>query len=342
SDEDIEESERKEYVNHISVSAINLLSIIESILDISLIQTKEMDFYFQPVEVSDIIKNVILESELQQNLLFENIFFEKPIFIPDAGVIIRCDRLRLEQAINNIINNAFRYTKKGKVSFNIKQHNGSITFIIEDTGIGIPKDQINNIFSQFIQLDDSVSKKHGGTGIGLTISKFIIEEMGGNITCESEEGKGSVFKISFPITKEIDTTKKDVEKSSLKNILNGAKILIAEDIDSNFDYLKVLLERHGGVPIRVFDGSEAVEYIKKKNSIDIILMDIQMPVMDGFEATETIRKFSEIPIIAVSAFTLNKEKEKSYNIGCNEYITKPVKPNELLNLLEKYMEKIKK
>ena len=335
-EKDIQPSEQKEYFSNISTSAINLLNILESILDISMIESNEMTFFTENIKVSSLIHQLSSDINIHRELEYKNIKYEEIIKISNPDICIKCDKLRLTQAINHIIDNAFKFNNDGEVIFIVEEIVDKIIFTIKDTGIGIPKEQLNDIFEKFVQINNSENRKHHGTGVGLSISKYIIENSGGQISVESEINIGTTFRIILPINDTIESSNVIELKKNIKK-LEGKKILIVEDIETNYQLLKVLLNRQGAITTWVENGQEAVDYIKNNTDVDMILMDIQMPVMTGLEATKIIRGFSDIPIIAVSAYTLNKEKEQSIQHGCNDYISKPVKQRELMNLVCKYL-----
>ncbi len=238
-----------------------------------------------------------------------------------------------------MVANAIKYTDEGTITlgYNIIPSNATpnnqaqIQFYVKDTGIGIPQNKMNLIFDRFRQADDSHTREYGGTGLGLAISKNIAKLLGGNIHAVSSLGKGSVFYFTIPLT-EGEVKKAEPEKTVVKEKLDWKNkvLLIAEDVESNYQLLETILKRTGVKIIWVKNGAEAIELAKKTKTIDLILMDIQMPVLNGFEATKAIKEMDgKIPIIAVTAFALEGDKEKILAAGCDDYISKPIKSKEL-------------
>jgi CheY-like chemotaxis protein len=210
-----------------------------------------------------------------------------------------------------------------------------LEFHIKDTGIGIPESRQKAIFNSFVQADIEDRKALQGTGIGLSIAKAYVNILGGKIWVESSEGKGSAFFFIIPVKpvkpKEKEMTRKELaEKSTIK-------IVVAEDDEPSFLHLSILLKNIAGEIIQAKNGVETVEICKTNPDTDIILMDIKMPVMDGYDATQKIREFNKkVIIIAQTAYALAGDREKAIEAGCNDYISKPVKKEDLMALIEKY------
>jgi two-component system chemotaxis sensor kinase CheA len=264
--------------------------------------------------------------------------------------------------IKNFLSNAFKFTKEGYVGLNIEQKGDAIVFSVVDTGIGIPKNKLNLIFEAFKQVDGSISREYGGTGLGLSISKKFVDLMHGHIEVESHEGEGSVFRVILPLEKAKNDDesiqpkkveeKKNQETPSL-NILNeedevdesfeetlfeGKNILIVDDDSRNIFTLSSALQELGAETFSALNGKEAYEFLgSSEEKMDVILMDIMMPVVDGLEAIKMIKnddRFSSIPIIAVTAKSTKADKEQCFAAGANDYITKPIDLNALVSILK--------
>ena len=326
------DEERQQYSEIIDNNAGLLLQLINDILDLSKIEAGTLEFIDKPARIGELCKCIY---EIQRNkpqpgvtLVFEDNQEEISLII---------DPNRLSQVITNLITNAIKFTYEGEIRFGFHRKEDVIEFYVKDTGIGIPPDRIENIFSRFVKLDSFAQ----GTGLGLAICKMIVEKIGGDIWVESIEGRGSIFHFTVPYTQTDTQETKDMkEESTVTTTLHKEgtekSILIAEDIDSNYLLLKALLGKKYQL-YRACNGIEAIDLFKSKNP-DLILMDIKMPEMDGMEATEIIRKSSsDIPIIALTAFAFDADKKAALNAGCNDFITKPIAVKELNKMLDKYL-----
>jgi len=321
------------YLDAIISSSENLLVIINDILDFSKIESGKLSIEKVPFQLETIIEKVIKQIELKS--LEKNITI-KVIYDPKLPKTIIGDPIRLGQILLNLINNSVKFTSEGRIKIictasKLDSDNVDVSFKIADTGIGMKKEMLEKVFEDFIQGDDSITRKYGGTGLGLTISKQLIELMGGKISVESELGIGTIFTftLSFKIGAEKKIKKKQASIIEEKN-LSGVKILLAEDNEFNQMLALSILQSWGADVSVAKNGKEALVKVKKIK-FDIILMDIQMPEMDGIQATENIRrKFKlNLPIIALTANALKEDKDKYIQYGINDYISKPFNTNEL-------------
>lgn len=348
-DEDLPIEDIIDYNKHINTSGNHLLSIVEDIFDITLIESGQTQIRKKEVNLHAILNDVlaIIKTE-QQKTDKDNLDLSLKIAPKGKDLIINTDPSKLKQVLINLLKNALRFTHEGYIKFgyNIKSQNAKpmIEFYIEDTGIGIPKDQQELIFNIFRQADDTHTRQHEGIGIGLSISKKLTELCGGKIWLKSKEGKGSTFYFTIPyegheITNK--TIKAEVKiETQKKNQLKNKTILVVEDVESSYEFLKVVLEKSGIDTIWAKDGEKAIQYCKENPDIDLVLMDINMPNMNGYEATKEIRKFCpDLPIIAQTAYAIAGDREKSIEAGSDDYISKPIKKDELYSLLYKYLQK---
>ncbi len=341
------------YIEGIQTSGRNLLNLINDVLDISKIEAGRMDINYEPINpyniISDIEKIFSLKIK-EKNLNFEIYVDEK---LPKC---ILMDETRIRQVLFNLIGNAVKFTMKGNIKVSAfveeKDHVGSkidITFVVEDTGIGIPKDQQKIIFEQFIQTEGQSTRKFGGTGLGLSITKRLVELMNGEISLESEVGKGSKFVVKFKdvsvssiLTEEYAQieTEEDLQNITFENPV----ILIVEDIESNRTLLKDYLTPFNIKILEADNGEEAL-MITEQYKPDLILMDIQMPIMDGYEAAKILREREEtadIKIIAITAYSLKEEINKIRK-NFDGFLRKPVSRRSLVNEIKKFLPyKIKK
>ena len=254
------------------------------------------------------------------------------------------DRYKLYSILTNLVKNAIKYTDKGSIEFGCELKDATYEFFVKDTGIGIPKNRQGAIFERFIQADIKDIQARQGAGLGLSISKAFIEMLGGRIWVESEVGEGSTFYFTLPNRAASSNRVLDESNGSspYPRIANGPfvprlKILIAEDDDTSKQFLSILTMSVSSDLLHATNGLEAVEICRDIPDIDLILMDIDMPGMDGYEATRQIRQFNQkVVIISQTAYGLVGDKEKSIQAGCNDYISKPINPMDLKNLIMKH------
>jgi len=340
------DNEQQKYLNAIKKSADNLMVIINDILDFSKIEAGKVIIEktsFNIYERFEVLQNILEIKASEKGIYFE-INMEENIPKHIIG-----DPVRLNQILLNLAGNAMKFTEKGGVTIdvsilNCKNGKLSIQFEVQDTGIGIPEDRIEDIFSSFTQANSNTTRKFGGTGLGLTISKDLIELQGGELKVDSAEGIGSSFK--FSLVYEIDAEEKEVDfndsgKKEQERLIEIGEIniLLVEDHDINqMLAIKVLKDWNFNVDLAE-NGLEAVAMVKK-NDYDIVLMDISMPIMDGYTATKRIRDTlpspkNNIPIVAMTASALIGENEKCFKAGMNDYVPKPFDTDLLLKKIEK-------
>jgi CheY-like chemotaxis protein len=254
--------------------------------------------------------------------------------LPSNSDIICTDEHRLSQIINNLISNALKFTNDGYVEYGYAQENNSLKFYVRDSGIGIPKEYHEIIFDRFRQVDDKLSRNYGGTGLGLAICKSIVEMMGGRIWIESEPNIGSTFFFTIPYEQKQQMAENKanlVRALDLKNKI----ILIAEDDYYNYLLLEKLLQSTSAKLLRANNGQEAIDIFNQRDGIDLVLMDIKMPVLNGYDAIKAIRQNnSKVPIIAQTAYAMTDEKQLAVEAGCNYYITKPINQFELFEIFQ--------
>jgi len=331
-------TQQKEYIDIIKKSGDRMLNTINDIVDFSRIEAGQMT-------VSNTSVN-----------LFEHLNFQYLFFKPEADkkginfsikndksstkIVVNTDREKLHAILSNLIKNAIKYTQKGSIEFGyeiIKTKSGSfLQFYVKDTGMGIPKDRQKAVFDRFVQADIEDKLALQGSGLGLSISKAFVEMLGGKISVESELSVGSIFYFTIPY-REFDKIKKQVVKEVEKTSkLEKKLILIVDDDELSFTLLEVVLEKLGLDIIWAKNGKKAIEYCAKNKRIDLVLMDINMPLMNGYEATKKIKKLRPtLPVIAQTAFALVGDQEKSIAAGCDDYISKPIKSVELIELIKR-------
>ncbi len=248
------------------------------------------------------------------------------------------DEYKLNSILTNLIKNALKFTKAGLVEIKYSIEDTMAEFWITDTGIGIPQSKLASVFDQFVQADFSHSNGFEGSGLGLSISQGYVKLLNGEIRLESEQNKGSTFYVRIPnnLSKIISSIENEQSSVSNQPILTKYKIIIAEDDETSFYFLKEVLKDIADDIIHAKDGIEAVEMAKKHSDTDIILMDIKMPKLNGFEATKQIRSFNtKVFIIAQTAYAQDSYKAKVSEAGCDAYISKPIDKQKLLDIISK-------
>ncbi len=342
---DLPISKREHYINYIEQSGQNLLHLINDILDVAKIESGKFDIRIMDCELNDLLDEVFhifyqqIESSEKIDLIAEK-------GVPESDFIIKTDPLRLRQVFNNLIGNALKFTEQGyiKYGYNFDKKNQQISFFVEDTGIGIPEDKKELIFSRFGKIEDGKVVNPGGTGLGLSIVKQIVNNLGGSIEVESSVKFGTRFSFILPYEQGHIVLNQDEKLEKLSPEME-LKLLLVEDNEIN-QYLVVdtLESINSNVKIDIANnGKEAIEKLSE-NKYDIVLMDIQMPVMNGYQATEYIRHKMkaperDIPIIGLSAHALKKEAEKCLALGMNSYLTKPFKPEVVMSEISRLLKK---
>lgn len=340
-------AQQKSFMSTINISAKTLLDLINDVLDFSKIEAGKLDLAIEPVSLTDILRQAIdvvsfPARKKQIDLDFQSSNFKYHLLL---------DSVRLRQVLINLLGNAIKFTEKGSVTLsakvieNEKEHQ-LVRFAVSDTGIGISEENQKKLFQAYTQADTSITKKYGGTGLGLVISNKILSKMNSKLEMVSEIGKGSTFSfdVSFPKGSPIDNT---VMVSDLKTVTSGKipgspLILVAEDSSINFQLANALLTKFIDKPriVQAENGKIALQKTLELNP-DLILMDIQMPEMDGYEATRKIREipgYEQVPIVAVTAAALVDERQKCLDCGMNECITKPIQADILKLTLHQFLE----
>ncbi|HAF30935.1 MAG TPA: hypothetical protein DCG75_18000 [Bacteroidales bacterium] len=332
----VDQDSRKEFAEQIYASSVMLLKLIDDIIDISQLDSGNIKLTNKRFCISKALNDIYLKFEkekLKENKPEIELLLHNPF--GDLMVFIESDEIRFNQIFTHLLNNALKYTNKGFIEFGFDTNqNDEPIFYVRDTGIGIPEEKTNTIFNHFTKIEDR-TKLYRGTGIGLTITKKLVNLLGGDIWVESNLGIGSIF--YFTLKEKVSLVELNTKNSINTKIYNwaGKKILIAEDEDTNFVVIKASLARTHANLIRVKDGKEAVDKCLNEE-FDLVLMDIQMPVLDGIEATKQIKaQKSHLPIIAQTAYVHKNERDLCLKAGCNEYIPKPIKSYFLLETIDK-------
>lgn len=323
---------RKGYVQIIQNSSKQLLDIISDILTISSLETKQEKYNETEVNINELI--IELFAIFKQQATHRNISLFAKKELSDENSFIRTDKTKLTQVLSNLLSNALKFTNKGQIEFGYTCEQNELRFFVKDTGIGINKDNLEDIFERFRQADNDISLHYGGTGLGLSISKGFVELLGGTIRVDSQPNLGSNFHFTIPYT----PTNASASQHSFTPIDQKKNtILVVEDEEYNFFYLEELLLNNDTHLLHAKDGEEAIQLFRENPQIDLTLMDIKIPKLSGEKAALKIRELSpNAIIIAQSAYALEHEVEKYAHIF-NAYLTKPIKQEVLAMELDKYL-----
>jgi PAS domain S-box-containing protein len=336
---DLSGEEQQEYVEIINNNSDRMLNTINDLMDISMIESGQMKIAVSEVNVNNQSKELytFFKPEAEKKgiqLSFINT-------LPTQEAIIKTDKNKLYSILTNLIKNAIKYSNKGKIEFGYEKKGEYLEFFVKDTGIGIPKDRQKAIFDRFVQADIEDRRAFEGSGLGLSISKAYVEMLRGRIWVESEEGAGSQFYFTIPYNpnpEEKTTTLDEIPTQKTESQITGLKVLIAEDVEEAHKYLTTVLKSFSKEILHSKTGIETIEISRNNPDIDLILMDIKMPKMSGYEATRKIREFNkDVIIIAQTAYALTGDREKALNAGCDDYISKPVYKEELMEMIKKYL-----
>ena len=335
------DEEKEDYMQIINNNNEMLLKLISDILDLSKLEAGSVELKYEEFDLTDYFNSMFASMKQRAT----NPKIQIVAVNPYQHCLVTLDRNRVAQIITNYVTNAIKYTPEGTIEMGYEYREEGIYFYVKDSGIGIPDEKKNKVFHRFEKLDEFAQ----GTGLGLSICKAIAEAMGGNVGFESEYGKGSLFWALLPCEVEIpseitqqraervtSSDKKDIVAGTSSSNTPGRKtILVAEDIQSNYQLVSALLRKRFNL-VHAANGQEAIEILHKRH-IDLLLMDMKMPVMDGLTATAEIRKFNaELPIIALTAHVFENDRLTAMDAGCNEYLVKPIDRAKLMAVLKKY------
>jgi signal transduction histidine kinase len=331
----------KKYASTIRTCSNQLISIVDDILDISRIQTDQLEISKQNIEIASWLNDlydVFAQAVKDKGLEF--------VFrVPNCeNAYMHSDKLRLTQIVNNLMSNAIKFTSQGFVELGCIKNNDHIVVYVKDTGIGIKPDLKHSIFERFSQGEIEITKTFGGNGLGLSIAKGLADLLDVKLWYDSECNSGSVFYVSIPMTDEVQKADPEVIQKSKpylepsQNEKKTAKILVAEDEIVNYEYILMLLRRRKYELLHANDGIEAIDLYRKNPEVDLILMDIKMPRCNGLEALKVIKKESpEKPIIAVTAFAMQNDRHQFLSAGFDAYLAKPIKRKQLYETIDLFL-----
>lgn len=337
-DPGLSDEDRKGHVHIIKVSSMQLLSVISNIIDISTIEAGQIDIDSEVVNINDLFSELFVT--YKKLISVKKISLHCSCDRPNELIEVETDGNRIRQVLCNLLNNALKFTKEGEIEFGYKIKGNFMEFFVKDTGIGIIPENHELIFQRFRKAANSEGQIYRGNGLGLSISKALVEKLGGTISVNSELGSGSTFVFTIPyINKYEDHAPVELANDPGKfNHLNARTILIVEDEINSHTLIKELLSGTNVKLLHAWDGSEAVEHVKKRKDISLVLMDIKMPVMDGYEATKLIKTIRpKLPVIAQTAFAGHHDKTRALKAGFDNYISKPILKDSFVELIANYL-----
>ena len=335
----LEREEKDRFLDAITRSGDSLLRLINDIIDVSKMEAGQLKLVSSHCNVNELLDE--LETDFTEELERNNkskisLYIQKEFSGHDF--IIHTDAMRLRQVLSNLVGNAIKFTDEGFIEIGYRTKNGKLLFYVRDSGVGISKEDQVVIFERFGQADSQHERNFAGTGLGLTISKNIMDLLGGNIWVESIPGGGSTFWFDLPlITVPVKPKKSRLAKSVTPAVnLAGKSILVVEDVDTNYFYISTLLEKLNAKVIRAVNGLRAVEICAENSEINLVLMDIELPVMNGYDATKVIKQSRpDLPIIAQTAYAMAGERERSEEAGCDDYLAKPIRKDDMIDAISR-------
>ncbi len=331
------DAKQQDAIRVIHQSGEYLLTLINDILDLSKIEADRIELYPTDFHFGSFLQSIVDIFQMRVKQKGISFIYERLSHLPEA---VRADEKRLRQIIINLLGNAVKFTQEGGISFKVGYHNHKIRFQVEDTGVGIAPEELKDIFQPFLQVGDKTARADG-TGLGLSITQKLVEMMGGELRVESKFGRGSTFwmALDLPEISGLVKSSKTEEPFIVSFEGKSRKVLIVDDKEANRSVLTNLLLPLGFEVFEAVDGQDSINKMVEHKP-DIILTDLVMPVMDGFEACRRIRQipeFKDIVIIMISASVFECHKVQSAEAGCDDFITKPIRAEELLKLLEKFL-----
>jgi PAS domain S-box-containing protein len=339
SSKDIPLEQKDEFIQHIQTSSEMLLSLVDDIIDIAKIEAGQLKVNKSECHPIKLIESLAANFEAYKNRM-EKEHIDIKLILPAEDIAIRTDEFRLKQILSNLISNAIKFTEEGSLEIGFRPKSQRlIEFFVKDTGIGMTNDEVKTVFERYTRSKLSEEKKISGTGLGLAISKNLVEILGGQMWVNSEPGKGSCFSFELPyvkVTGKIESIPE--EPLNIKYNWQNKTILIAEDDDNSFTYISHIIETTKAKVIRAINGKEVLEALHFYPYIDMVLMDMQMPVLNGLETTVKLKEnYPKVPVIAQTAFAMEGDKERCLAAGCDDYITKPINSQKLLSKMAQFI-----
>jgi PAS domain S-box-containing protein len=333
--DNIDAEKRKMYLKIIQNSSRQLLTTVNNILDISKIESGQIVLMEENFDLNNLMKEVYhyFSKDIEQKKL--NNSLQLLLKLPkNADTKIIADKIRLQQILYQLVDNAIKFTPEGTVEFGYKFTDNTVEFYVKDTGIGIPEDKHQLIFEEFRQLDISSTRKYGGIGVGLSICKGLVQLMSGNIWLESQPSEGSTFYFNIPLKRNAKIHKNDNKIQIDRKFEHEHQILIVDDVYENYLYLDEILTSMGAKVFYAQNGSSVFSLLSLNSNIDLVILDIRLPDLSGFDVFRWIREnFTSIPVIALTAFALDNDKNKIMQMGFAGYLSKPIDRQQFINLV---------
>jgi len=325
---EIDDEQREYYRKIIENSGHRLMTVIDDIVNISMIQSNQLKIDYNEFDLVDLLEEIFVVYKKQYHKKVETIDFKLQLPNTSNVIPVFSDKDRVFQIIKNLLDNAFKFTDEGFIEFGIKKVESTVVLYVKDSGIGVNKDKQKLIFDSFRQGEEGQNRKYGGSGLGLAIVAGILEKLDGSIKVNSEVGKGTEFSVYLPrnehklrrYTLEMITPEfSDVEASE-----HSKTIVSFEDDSFSAEFLESMAVLLGYKHVNFVYPQEGIDYVRN-NPVDLILMDLQLPEMNGYEVTQILKaEFPEIPIIIQTAFVKAGDKKKAFRSGCDDYISKPI------------------
>ena len=323
------------FLDIIADNAQRLMRLINDIIDISKIDSKQLSIYKRPVQLGHLFSNCYRAAEEELDRVNKNhIAIEMSFRSTDAALEVVTDPDRLQQVIMNLLNNAIKFTKSGRIVIAYSVIHDLLRVSVEDTGIGIDSKYLEAVFERFRQINGTLNREYGGSGLGLSICKGIVEAMGGRIGVDSRPGVGSTFWFEIPISLTSPGQKVEVPVKASKSKLKNKILLIVEDNEPSALLLKEMLKGTGTVLLHAANGKDVSTILNDKVKIDIALVDVYLPDMSGYEVVSRIKQAQpHVKVVAQTANAVDTDRQKSIDAGCDDHITKPINRDRLIELL---------
>jgi PAS domain S-box-containing protein len=335
----LNDDKRRDYIDLINANCRQLLHIITDIIDISKIEAGQIAIINKNFVLNKMLNDLYLNYSNQIEVMRKPIQLILKNGLKNEESAVFTDKVRLEQILSNLLSNALKFTEKGFIELGYYvDRRKDIVFYVKDSGIGMSEDEQKIIFDRFRQVSTSYNKMYGGTGLGLSISKGLAEKLGGKIWVESVPEKGSSFYFNIPYKPGINFDRPREIDYTIEYNWTGKTILIAEDEEVNFSLLDTILSPTGVGILHAVTGLEAVQMCQSNRRINVVLMDVKMPDLDGLEATKRIKSDrKDLPVIAQTAYAMSTDEENCLNAGCDDYISKPLRIDELLKKIDHFI-----
>ncbi len=336
-------SQLEKYGKIIENSGQRLMTVIDDIIDISMIQSNQLKIEFNDFDLNELLEEIFVVYKNQRFGQLANIHFEMETKLTRANSNIVSDKNRIYQILKNLLDNAFKFTESGHIKFGCYDSNDSdVVLYVEDSGIGIEEGKTDLIFEIFRQVEEGNERKYDGSGLGLAITSGIVEKLGGEIVVQSKVNKGTTFYVTLPhnIKKQPKKVngKKNQSGEMKENTNNSKKIVSFEDDKTSSQYLKIVINLLGYELTNFDNAPEGIEYLKN-NGADLVLMDAQLPGMNGYQATKIIKsEIPGLPVIMQSAYAMKSDVDKAIQAGCDDYLSKPISMSNLKQKIEKFIE----